>query len=334
MRKGFLIAAILSAAAFPQAFACDADGKSGFLPDNNFRIPVGDKMAGDMTKERFLAVIDTVNAVYKPIVENFAGKPFIINRRWDDDIVNASAMQWKDSWRVTLYGGLARHPLITDDAFMTVICHEIGHHMGGFPIALEGKHWATNEGQSDYFATLKCMRRVLAGEDNIAVVSKMQVDEEAARQCGAVYKSQAEAALCKRIAMAAKATVLMMASYTENTKASFTTPDASRVSRTKDEHPDPQCRLDTFFQGALCDKPVNEDVSRINPTPGTCTVKGGFTKGVRPACWYKPSTEDLPQSGAAQIAGAGVRGQAGRALSMLRAQWELQERSSLRLPEP
>jgi hypothetical protein len=32
-----------------------------------------------------------------------------------------------------MFGGLARHELVTDDGFMMVVCHETGHHLGGAP---------------------------------------------------------------------------------------------------------------------------------------------------------------------------------------------------------
>ena len=48
-----------------------------------------------------------------------------------------------------------------------------------------------------------------------------------------------------------------------------------------------QCRLDTYFQGSLCDKDVNDEVDNSD-AEGVCTLAQGYTFGTRPLCWYKP----------------------------------------------
>jgi hypothetical protein len=67
---------------------------------------------------------------------------------------------------------------------------------------------------------------------------------------------------------------------------SFTTPDPIKVAKTNDGHPAAQCRVDTYFQGAICDKSVHEDVSATDANIGTCTIRNGDTTGLRPNCWF------------------------------------------------
>jgi len=46
--------------------------------------------------------------------------------------VNAYASVDKQGQQfIHMFGGLARHPLMTEDAFLLVACHEFGHHYGG-----------------------------------------------------------------------------------------------------------------------------------------------------------------------------------------------------------
>lgn len=267
------------------------DGK--FIPPNTMRVAVGDPNTNGMTKEKFNSLIDRVSVLFD---EQFAKEKakLTVNRRWDDPAVDANAMQWANgNWRVSMYGGLARHPLINEDGFMMVLCHEIGHHIGGAPRSNENTNWSSLEGQADYFASLKCFRKVIEKDDNIAIVSTMAIDSVVTQQCQVTYKSPADVALCQRVAMAGKTVAHFIASKTETPNVQFSTPDRNRVSKTSEEYPEPQCRLDTFFQGTLCDKPFTEDVSREDSSMGTCTSKGGFTIGLRPACWYKPGTNDL-----------------------------------------
>ena len=71
---------------------------------------------------------------------------------------------------------------------------------------------------------------------------------------------------------------------------SYATPDASVVAKTDDAHPATQCRLDTYLQGALCAKPLEEAQADDAPAPGACTAAAGFSAGLRPRCWYKAAS--------------------------------------------
>jgi hypothetical protein len=290
MKKGILITATSLVLSMSQTFACDIHGKTGFAPKNNLNISKFDKATNGMTEERFLAIIKRVSDVYAPVVKERGATLNMVND-WTDGTVNAYADQEGTTWSVHMFGGLARHELITDDGFMGVVCHETGHHIGGAP-KYNGTEWAANEGQADYFATLKCLRRVMENDDNVTIVSKMKVDAEAVAKCESVYKTDSEIALCERVAMSGKSLASLLGDLGGNSKVSFTTPDKKVVRRTNDAHPAAQCRLDTYFSGTLCDKSISEEVSDKDPIPGTCIKKDGYKVGVRPLCWYKPTARE------------------------------------------
>ncbi|MGZ3807332.1 MAG: hypothetical protein ACXVCE_04540 [Bacteriovorax sp.] len=272
------------------SYACDINGKTGLLPKNNLRISQWDKDTNGMTEERFLAIIKSVSDVYEPIVSSRGGN-LLMQNHWSDDEVNASALRSGSDWIVNMYGGLARHPMTTDDGFALVVCHELGHHIGGAPRA--DHSWPANEGQADYFGSMKCLRRVFEKDNNIRIVAKMSVDAEATKKCEMVYKSESEVALCQRVAMAGKSLGSVMASVSEGDPVNFSTPDTSIVRYTYNEHPAAQCRLDTYFNGILCDKSYDQDTDYDDPAIGTCTAHEGYKVGVRPLCWYKPGDEEL-----------------------------------------
>ncbi|MDD4974214.1 MAG: hypothetical protein PHY93_07665 [Bacteriovorax sp.] len=272
------------------SFACDIAGKSGFAPENNLRISQWDKATNGMTQERFLAIVKSVSDIYAPIVKKKGGI-LSMNNKWSDDTVNASAQRNGNTWVVNMYGGLARHTLTTDDGFALVVCHELGHHIGGAP--RKGSSWAANEGQADYFGAMKCLRRVLEKQDNITAVSKMTVDAEATKQCEMIYKNADEVALCQRISMAGKSLGSLLGSLGGSSNVNFTTPDASIVTKTNDAHPAAQCRLDTYFNGILCDKSYDQDTDNNDPKIGTCIARDGYKAGTRPLCWYKPSSSEI-----------------------------------------
>ncbi|MFA6235818.1 MAG: hypothetical protein WC635_00715 [Bacteriovorax sp.] len=290
MTKRILSAVAALSLTVSASYACDIHGKSGFAPENNLKISQWDKASNGMTKERFLEIVKSVSDVYEPVVKSKGGK-LLMNNRWDDDTVNASAQRMGSTWQVNMYGGLARHPLTTDDGFALVVCHELGHHIGGAP--RKGSSWAANEGQADYFGAMKCLRRVLEKEDNITAVSKMTVDAEATKKCEMVYKSEGDIALCQRIAMAGKSLGSLLGELGGNSDVKFHTPDTSVVRKTNDAHPAAQCRLDTYFQGILCDKSYDQDTDLKDPIIGTCIAKDGYKVGPRPLCWYKPGAGEI-----------------------------------------
>lgn len=263
--------------------------KDCFMPKNNLKISESSLFRNDMTEERFNQIIDRANSVYAPIVKSKKGNLFF-SRNWKDDTVNASAIRFGgNSWFVNMYGGLARHPLVTDDGFLLVVCHELGHHLGGTPVkgGIRG-FWASTEGQADYFGTLKCMRRILENDDNVEVVKNLNVDAFLELKCREHYKSEKEIALCNRMGMAAKSVSELLGSLSGNSVVNFDTPDTSIVKKSNPDHPKAQCRLDTYFNATLCPISYNEDLDKKDPTIGACTKKKNLAFGARPLCWYKP----------------------------------------------
>lgn len=270
------------------AIACDEAGKTGFVEDNDLYIPADSFRTAGLSEEQFNEVITKIETIYMPIVTGMGGK-LQIARKWTDGTVNANATRSGANWKVNMYGGLARHETITEDGFALVLCHEIGHHLGGAPkIAGLFNSWASNEGQSDYYAALKCLRKVYLNDDNAAVVSSMTVPATLTNACTKTYKNKDDKNICIRVGMSGASVANLFAALRSKPAAKFETPDTTVVTKTDDAHPAYQCRLDTFFQGSLCDVSMNEDVSQKDEVKGTCHATLGHKQGTRPLCWFKP----------------------------------------------
>ncbi len=289
------LAALLSVSmlTFNTTYACDLEGKTGIVPDNTMFIPVGLKASGGVTQIQFNKIIDGVAKIYSPVVASLSGKLEMV-KNWDDGTVNAYAHRDEATgkiWYVSMFGGLARHPSITPDAFAMVVCHELGHHLGGAPRktdALGAIRWASNEGQADYYASLKCIRKFFQADRNTEVIKKLKVPAVVSKKCSDIYANAEESAICVRTTLAGMA----LADFFKKlgggkVPLSVSTPSKAVVSRTDDNHPEAQCRLDTYFQGSLCDKPISEDVSSTDVNLGTCTKRNGDLLGLRPKCWFK-----------------------------------------------
>ncbi|MBT4760415.1 MAG: hypothetical protein HOO06_01850 [Bdellovibrionaceae bacterium] len=266
----------------------------GIVPENDQYIPVFslfNEVPTGTTEAEFNKVIDRAYEVYGPIIEEMGGT-LKINRKWTDGTVNANASRQGSTWLVNMYGGLARHHTITADSFAMVLCHEIGHHLGGAPKYGWFNGWASNEGQADYFAGLKCMRKVFKNEDNIRYVEEKsaKINPFAKVTCDSIYNTLEDQALCIRTSMAGQELANLFADLRKIDLPDFQTPDAGEVADTNDRHPAAQCRLDTYFAGALCTKDHRDDVSQSDATVGTCNRRDGFDTGVRSRCWYNPDS--------------------------------------------
>ena len=276
-------AAIVALSIVPPAVKLD----EGFLPPNDMSIPVNSLEAKGITEKQFNDVLDQIQALYGPVVEALDGT-LVIKRHWENSLVNAYAERIGSFYIIHMYGGLARHESVTQDGMALVACHELGHHIGGAPKRWEND-WASIEGQSDYFANLKCLRRVFASS-GAASFTRLAGQEDLARAaCQKSHSQQADQDICVRASMAGMSvTTLMQIRRNETVRPRFDTPDTSAVSETFYSHPTTQCRLDTYFAGSLCARPAGDGLSDKDPAPGTCTQSGGYRVGLRPRCWYKP----------------------------------------------
>lgn len=291
MKKWILL---LTLVASFNSWSCDFDGKSGITIENDLWIGANDKNAAGITKDQFDQAINDVEAIYNEIVSTHGGTLKVV-RNWDDGTVNAFARQTNGDWEVHMFGGLARHETVTPDGFALVVCHELGHHLGGAPRKMDwfGQvRWAANEGQADYWGISKCFRKLLEKRgDSLDVVKTMTVDAEVTKVCDDKYGvGQEESAICVRSAYAGRSLSSLFHSLRGLTdELSFSVKDPAVVTSTDHAHPLPQCRLDTYFSAAACDVASSVDTDMEDPTIGTCNRVKGDVTGVRPLCWYNPS---------------------------------------------
>lgn len=287
-----------------------------FIPQNKMRFPV--RPSGHISELTFKQVIQSAEAVYDPIFRQMGYGRFKIFPLWKDDTVNASAYtcdpekfpngvslghqlyncnkvlttseNYKVKTRVVeMYGGLARHPYMTAEGFLLVICHEIGHHLGGTPRYTNSL--LSSEGQADYFSTAKCARQILTRVSNNANwvrAAKIPLEVRVACQ-GAFPKDANQAMICMRSSLGGLSLARVLGSLkSANWKTiTFASTDKTQVQQTFLSHPEAQCRLDTYFAGALCGMSQDSQFSGTDHRAGACTPQRFQKTGSRPACWFK-----------------------------------------------
>lgn len=257
--------------------------------------------------EEFTQMMRNIENIYDPIIQKLGGR-LTIQATWGNQTPNAFAKKNFRKWQVVITGGLARQPDMTKDGIALVACHEIGHLVAGYPFvktglaALLGMDWVSTEGESDYYATRVCARKIWANDKKQNEAFRSYASAYAKDQCDKIWRNYDEQNLCYRIVTASESLGTVLANLAKTGKPSLHTPSNKVVSTIYTRHPEAQCRLDTYFQGAICTTGWNDTVIPGRKQPGgkdgiaaekqaammSCTKASGYSIGLRPTCWYKP----------------------------------------------
>lgn len=244
---------------------------ASIVPENSLRLFPSSPNISSITQKNFEETALRITNLYKPDAAKWGAvlKPEAL---WENPKVNAGAMQQGNVWSVVVFGGLGRHPAMTLEALALGVCHELGHHFGGYPFYNFGNTWASAEGQADYFATKDCMKR--------AGYSYEQIKQASIDLAGFV------------------------AALEGNSAPSPEDQDWYKVGYNTDKlHPRSQCRLDTYLQGLQCSKLIpsgkipgksssvnaQESISAEQDSlASSCNLSQADNIGARPRCWFKP----------------------------------------------
>lgn len=182
------------------------------IPRNNAYIP-DDIHAMGINHTQFTQTLKRVETAYAKVVGQY-GARLVFDDNWSDGTVNAFAYRQGNDWHVAAFGGLARFKGMTISGYLTVLCHEVGHHLGGSPRYDNDTDWAAVEGQADYWAET-CMKAV---SPSTAMKGAMSISG-------------------------------VLASLGGEPMPRVNTPDPTVVAATMEGHPPAQCRLDTYVRG-------------------------------------------------------------------------------------
>lgn len=247
------------------------------LPPNNIKIST--KNFTGISASEFKEILKEFSDINAQMIKE-KGYTLILKDKWLDNTVNADTEREDKKLIINAYGGLARFKGMDPDTYTMVLCHELGHHFGGFP----RKGWASNEGQSDYYATMKCFRKMPYSKKIIKNPPPIVKEK-----CSLLHKSKDDINVCITSTMIGFNLADILNRLSEGKKTlDFNTPDEKQVNATFHGHPEAQCRLDTYFAGAICNMSQFEDFDEINPIIAACAEEKGDILGIRPRCWYKP----------------------------------------------
>lgn len=205
------------------------------------------------------------------------------------ELVSASAYTDGKIKTVTVDRGMLNSSRLTADGLRAVICHEIGHILGGAPrknapvdwdgpLAPDGKSWMSSEGQADYYATSVCFKEIVRGQNHDLYLINQKISPRLQKSCEEKWGHQNEnKKICIRAGLGGENFLKLTFEF----PISFETPSGEKTQSTiTDSYPTRQCRLDTLLAGALCtDKmPVTLDLN--NPKANSCA------SSKQPRCWF------------------------------------------------
>ncbi|AUN98811.1 hypothetical protein DOM21_06940 [Bacteriovorax stolpii] len=88
------------------------------------------------------------------------GYPLMLDAQWESPFFGAGVSFYNEQFRMMILGGTTRIQGMSLDAYAAVVCHEMGHILGGAPHqTITGAEWSSSEGQSDFFAASVCLPR-------------------------------------------------------------------------------------------------------------------------------------------------------------------------------
>lgn len=201
-----------------------------------------------------------------------ASKPMSASFDWKQIYLGAGALLNDGNFTIMLWGGMVRAPFMNYGILASILCHEVGHRLGGKPhqIIQGEEHWSSAEGQSDHFAATVCLpkvyQRLLKQHPKYLA---QEVEPMASRICqNSLMKPQ-----CIWTATSGIDMIQFLQVYYER-DIPFAQPDQTPkeiVTETlHSRYPSYQCRMEIFKAGASCEQGLN------------CP---------RLPCWFRPQSE-------------------------------------------
>jgi hypothetical protein len=207
----------------------------------------------EVDKKQFHKIVGEIYSLYttEALSQN---KNLTLSLNWKVPYFTAWANKGASShYSINFWGGLARIPGMLTQTWEFIVCHELGHILGGLP-----KHkssyssWASSEGQSDHFAITECLPKYYKTFQKEGFDSTLSLPVEIDR-CLNSHISVENQNICLKVLRAGRgmAEVLNYLSLSDEV-ASYESIAPSVDQTLHDSYPTAQCRIDIFYQQSTC----------------------------------------------------------------------------------
>jgi len=237
---------------------------------------------GKVSEKEFEFISEAIQSIYSDEIKNEVDELDFILSKDSQKKANAFAKRRKDKWEITVVSSLLDLKSVTPATLGMIMCHEMGHFMGGAPYVvgrpitsvLRGRapRKMSCEGQADFFGSSDCFKKLVKRLPWILNVLKIYPAlDEITKNCDGDET-------CKQLIYASYETVLtyqeLLTQYGvhEGFQGHMDTLDSDRTLDFVGEYPSLECRFHTFVNGILC--------------PSLNSNECVDMKWSRPACWY------------------------------------------------
>lgn len=199
-----------------------------------------------------VTVQELIHVVQAEFTKDLASTAWQIDFDWQQPYIGAGSLKPDEVFRVMLWGGLVRARYMNMGALSAILCHELGHALGGEPKQV-GLTWASAEGAADHFASTICLPRLYRA---LKRVNPHLLGTPSEPIANSLCARQADPAECAWRFSSGIDLIQFLQVYYER-DIPFANP-AKRApeapARTLDlSYPSYQCRMDIYVEGALCE---------------------------------------------------------------------------------
>ena len=244
---------------------------------------------GVVFKKDYIEITNALTSIYgKQIDSNGGLLKFTLKEV--DQAANAYAAKRSDNnWEITVISSLLSLNEQTKASLGIVLCHEIGHFLGGQPYVVgvqltpavrsNAPKKMSCEGQADYFATSECLRKLTTVIPDLFSKNTGIINPYLNAECEKSYTDSMEIKVCQETLVASYQASIIYQKIMEQLKVPasfFSKIDNEKSDRTLNlvgEYPTLDCRYETFINGALCSGKNSNVCSDM--------------KWSRPACWFQ-----------------------------------------------
>lgn len=282
-------------------FSCQKDNHENYKTNSSLTEEFGEN---DLTREQFDGLSEFFGHHYRDLFQQLGGELNFIMQWEYHGKATFSAGRDNGTWDIIVRSNMFKKNGFTLDAIKLAICHEIGHHVAGFPFYKSQDQWGAVEGQADYYASFVCARKIWKNDPENIKFSNPRPRFK--YQCDSVWNTEGDRLICYRTL---EATYNLLSvetnfhnfvalrypgSYRFITLPSFYSQSEHIVDETIEgsARSDMQCIYDTYLAGALCNKPYDNFTIPANEQESNQMVcnraSGDSVEHSRPLCWYKP----------------------------------------------
>lgn len=209
-----------------------------------FYLPADAQNVSEVSQDQYWRLLSQFQWMYAAEVLEKTGRLLVIENTWENPYFAGFAELSDGEASVTLWGGMARAPGATLGGLLAVLCHEVGHLIGGEPRqTIPHSSWATSEGQADFFAAVHCLPRFLRKYPDVVPNVEFEVIEICGGDLTCAKTVQAGLDLSR---------LTQKYSYRDFVPVNLKTPAPPSAELIRNSYPSDQCRLDTFVLGAQC----------------------------------------------------------------------------------